>query len=300
MRLRRELKCSMMLGLAAACALLLASCGKKTESVKETNAAATAASSGTAAEETAEITSAPGTSAETNGESGGGASGASGTGDKGTSTGRTSFGTSISVYEKGDIRIEYPQVSGMADTSNQEKLNEHLKENALAILENYPDSEEPVNQDEDSLQISCEVISADSERVTAVYRGTYNMKGAANPNSIFYTNTVDSSTLKDISLKDVADPYTLAEYALSKDVLLKDADEDLLSSYRDWQESTTVEQYQKCLENADFPLQKSADGKTVIWPDSFSFESEGEIFFSVPVPHAMGDYVIVEYEIETK
>ena len=48
------------------------------------------------------------------------------------------------------------------------------------------------------------------------------------------------------------------------------------------------------------PLTKSSDGKTLTWPDSFSYESEGDLYFSVPVPHALGDYVIVEYDVTTK
>ena len=60
------------------------------------------------------------------------------------------------------------------------------------------------------------------------------------------------------------------------------------------------EQYQTCLENADFPLSTGSDGKTITWPDSFSYESEGDLYFSVPVPHALGDYVIVEYDVTTK
>ena len=66
------------------------------------------------------------------------------------------------------------------------------------------------------------------------------------------------------------------------------------------QKDTTVEQYTECLEKADFPLKKGSDGKTVTWPASFSYESEGTLYYSVPVPHALGDYIIVEYDITTK
>ena len=73
---------------------------------------------------------------------------------------------------------------------------------------------------------------------------------------------------------------------------------DTHAVYRGWM--MKPEQYQACLENADFPLTKSSDGKTLTWPDSFSYESEGDLYFSVPVPHSLGDYVIVEYDVTTK
>lgn len=302
MHLQKKLRNSMALGLVVMCAAFLFSCGKKTETVKETNAAA--APSDTSSAETSGVTDTSGTSAaeekESSGTGAAGKSGSESAESAGSGESRSRLTAGISVYEKAGIRIEYPQITGMTDSSKQEKLNDHLKENALAVLSNYPDSMEPVNQDEDALQISCEVVSADSERVTAVYKGSYDMKGAAHPSNVFYTNTVDVSTLKDVSLKDIADPHTLAEYALSRDVVLKNADADLTRAYQDWQKSTTVEQYEECLENADFPLRTGADGKNVTWPDSFSYEAEGTVFFTVPVPHAMGDYVVVEYETETK
>lgn len=208
--------------------------------------------------------------------------------------------TLIDRYRKNSITVEYPVVSGMKDSEAQDKLNAHLKKNALAILENYPDSGEPVNQERDTLNIRCEVISADASRIVAIYKGDYFMDGAAHPNNLFYSNTVSVKTLKDVQLKDVADPHTMASYALSEDVTLKDMNPELLSAYLEWNKTTEQEQYRKCLEQADFPLKKGTDGKTVTWPDSFSYESEGALFFSIPVPHAMGDYLIVEYDMTTK
>ena len=48
-------------------------------------------------------------------------------------------------------------------------------------------------------------------------------------------------------------------------------------------------------ENADFPF----SGKET-WPESFSYEKQGRIYFSLPVHHALGDYVIVEFDPATK
>ena len=43
----------------------------------------------------------------------------------------------------------------------------------------------------------------------------------------------------------------------------------------------------------------SAEGLTG-FPQSFSYENQGVIYISVPVSHALGDYVIVSYTPDTK
>lgn len=270
---------------AAAAVLVMGSCGKKTTTEVTNAAAATTAAPTTAAPTTAaptpETTAPPSTKEVAQNKN-------------------IKIKTTIEKYVSKDVSIEYPQVSGLEDTAQQDKLNAHLKENALSILTSYPDSKEPMDPEKDTLDVECEVISADMSRVTAVYTGSYYMEQAAHPNNLFYTNTVDTKTLKDYRLSDAADPYTMAVFALAEDVVLKDADNELREAYLEWQKDMKPEQYQTCLENADFPLSRGSDGKTITWPDSFSYESEGDLYFSVPVPHALGDYVIVEYDVTTK
>jgi len=270
--------------LLASAAVLMASCGKKKTTIEVTTPAAETSAPArpepkAVPETTAVVTEAP---------------------TEAANPVSIKLKTSIATYQKDGVSISYPVVSGMDDTSLQDRLNAHLKENALSILENYPDSKEPLDQEKDTLEIKCSVVSADMNRVTAVYEGTYMMDKAAHPNNLFYTNTVDTKTLKDVSLNDAADPYSMAAYALAEDVVLRNADPEIEKAYREWQPDMTIDQYKQCLEKADFPLKKGSDGKTVTWPDSFSYESEGALFFSIPVPHALGDYVIVEYDMTTK
>ena len=47
--------------------------------------------------------------------------------------------------------------------------------------------------------------------------------------------------------------------------------------------------------SADFPLSSETQ-----WPESFSYEKQGTIYFSLPVPHALGDYVLVAFDPTTK
>ncbi len=69
-------------------------------------------------------------------------------------------------YQKDNISIGYPVVSGLTDSAQQEKLNAHLKENALSPIEALLS-----DATKDKLTVTAEVISADADRVVVVYRG---------------------------------------------------------------------------------------------------------------------------------
>ena len=56
-----------------------------------------------------------------------------------------------------------------------------------------------------------------------------------------------------------------------------------------------IEYYTDIFENADFPF----DAENY-WPSTFSYEKQGEIYFSIPVSHSLGDYAIVKFTPETK
>jgi len=206
----------------------------------------------------------------------------------------------VETYSKGNIKVEYPSVSGMSDASLQKKVNDLLKKNALSVMDNYPDSKEPIDQDKDILDVTCKVISSDTNRITVTYEGYYNMEGAAHPTNLFYANTVNMKTADNLGFSEFADPYTMAGYVLSDDVILKTKDKEITAAFMKGRKDTTLEQYTQCFKNADFPLKTGLDGKTASWPDSFSYEEGGEVFFTIPVAHALGDYVIVEYDPATK
>ena len=51
--------------------------------------------------------------------------------------------------------------------------------------------------------------------------------------------------------------------------------------------------YTALFQNADFPYQET-------FPECFSYEYEGSIYFSLPVAHALGDYILAVYTPENK
>jgi hypothetical protein len=207
----------------------------------------------------------------------------------------SSITASIHTYNEGNVSIQYPVISNMEDSSAEEKINDLLKSNALEILKAYS-----VNMEKDSLTVECKVISAGRKRTTAVYTGLYSAEGAAHPSNLFYTNTVDITSAKDIGLPDFVDPYTLAGYILSDDCQFYDAEPDLTEALMAVRKDTSLESYAQLFQHADFPIQEKNSDGTPVFPESFSYEDHGTIIISIPLGHALGDYTLVKYTPVTK
>lgn len=206
--------------------------------------------------------------------------------DAGTSSSVTA---DIETYTSGKLSIQYPVVSNMDDSAKQEQVNEKLKANALSLIKALE-----LNEEADSLTVKCSVISVDRKRLTATYTGSLSVEGAAHPQSLFYSNTLDLVQVQDLGLSDYADAYTMAGYVLSDDVTFQGVSADLQSELLSYRSSLDLNSLSTLLESADFPLENGS------WPESFSYEKQGTICFSLPVPHALGDYVIVTFTPSTK
>lgn len=196
----------------------------------------------------------------------------------------------LETYTAGNISIQYPVVSQMDDAAKQDQVNELLKTNALSIIQTND-----LDESKDTLTVKCEVISADRKRLTAVYKGDRMNDGAAYPVSVFYTNTVDLNQVRDLGLSDYTDGYTMAGYVLSDDVEFLGVTQDQKEAFLEYRDSLDLDILTEVFDGADFPLASEN-----VWPESFSYENHGTICFSVPVPHALGDYVIVTFNPSTK
>ena len=171
----------------------------------------------------------------------------------------------------------------------------HTEASTEAPAENKPQETKAPETEPSTLSVSCEIISADPKRLTAVYTGELSIEGGAHPSRIFYTNTLNLNQMKDMGLNDFTDAYTMAGYVLSEDVRFPKLNAEETSAALEYRSTQSMEALTAVFENADFPL----SGKET-WPESFSYEKQGRIYFSLPVPHALGDYVIVEFDPATK
>lgn len=204
--------------------------------------------------------------------------------------GTTGISVQLETYSSGNISIQYPVVSQMNDSAKQDNVNELLKTNALSIIQ-----ANDLDETADTLTVKCEVISADRKRLTAVYKGDRMSNGAAYPVSVFYTNTVDLNQVRNLGLSDYTDGYTMAGYVLSDDVEFVGITQDQKEAFLEYRDSLDLYILTEVFNGADFPL-----ASDTVWPESFSYENHGTICFSVPVPHALGDYVIVAFDPSTK
>lgn len=202
----------------------------------------------------------------------------------------SSVSASIETYTSGKVSIQYPAVDQLDDASKKDKINELLKTNALSVIK-----ANDIDEANDTLDIKCKVISVDRKRLTATYTGTLSAKGAAHPVNLFYSNTVNLLQAQNLGLDDFTDAYTMAGYVLSDDVKFSGISSDVEAQVLSYRSSMDLDSLTAVFNSADFPLSSETQ-----WPESFSYEKQGTIYFSLPVPHALGDYVLVAFDPTTK
>jgi hypothetical protein len=199
----------------------------------------------------------------------------------------------VQQYKNNAVSILYPSVINVDDTALEAAINDTLKAHALAILDAYE-----IDEANDTVDIQCKVISSDRSRFSVIYSGYISVKDAAHPVNVFYSDTIDLKTGSSLTLKDYADPYTLAQYVLSDDCYFISEDGTLSaeeqSQLKEVKDLMTLEEYKNLFDTADF----SSDAS--VFPECFSYDDGGSIVFSIPVPHAAGDYALVSFTPEGK
>ena len=208
---------------------------------------------------------------------------------QGTSAGGSVTASSLSVktetYQNGNVSIQYPVIS---DSSVNAEINAHLKENALSILKAYE-----IDETKDTVTITCKILSATKNRITVRYEGDCAGPDSMHPTAVFYTNTVNLSSGADIGLSQLVDPSTLAAYVLSDDCTFPEADAEIAAAAKEFLASMDQAYYTDLFQHADFPYSGT-------FPECFSYEFEGSVYVSLPVAHAIGDYILAVYTPENK
>ena len=193
--------------------------------------------------------------------------------------------TSLTTYTSGKVSIQYPVVENLDNASD---INDLIKKNALSIIDGYD-----IDEAKDTLNIQCKVMAADRSRITLTYTGALTVSGGAHPSNVFYTNTIDVRNASSLDLPYLTDPAVLADYVLSADCVYQNSSPELKSSMVQINAGRNKTYYTNLFSKADFPY----DGS---FPESFSYEYEGDIYVSIPIPHAAGDYVIAIFTPENK
>jgi len=182
------------------------------------------------------------------------------------------------THKSGAIEIIYPQVSNQKQSSKVLNLNDIIKLQSLNILNG-------IEGKDVTLELSYEINSFNNEYLSISFAGHSYFQEAAYPQNIFYTVNIDLNDNKVLRLSDVSNDYQrLAKYILNCDTNgeSKEALEYIKQKYN-------FNEMVQLLETADNSNNYFEDSSCV-----YSYYKDDIIGISFSVPHAIGDYVIVE------
>ncbi len=107
---------------------------------------------------------------------------------------------------------------------------------------------------------------------------------------IFYANTIDLTHCIDITQDDKVSAKTLANYTISKNIEFVNLSQDE-AAVKKYINSYHVDKWHTIFSDSNFRNKLLKN-----WPKSFSYEMDGNIYFSIPVSSKLGDYVIAKYK----
>ncbi|MDR3491676.1 MAG: peptidoglycan-binding protein [Gammaproteobacteria bacterium] len=191
----------------------------------------------------------------------------------------TSTTSSISKTFK-NVKLNYPQINNLRDSSKKQKINELIKISVLEVLNGYKDSLSSL-----SLAMDYEIKYKGEDLLSIEYLGLANMNGAAHPVNVIKTTNIDLKKEKQLSISDVVtlnDSFVekiragkYKAYSSNLDIKAAGALKDVLNSYSSQDLLKSFKQ-----QTAEFYFTKDSLG------------------VSIEVAHVVGDHL--EMEIEYK
>ena len=179
-------------------------------------------------------------------------------------------------YKEDRINIYYPQIENV-----DKSINDLIKKETLNGLKYYEEKENL------TLDINYDIKLLSDDYISIVYSGIGYIQGTAHPNNIFYTTNIN---LKDVKKTRLTDIVTIDEDFL--DLLRKSAKEQLPDAIYESFSTTSFgdnEKLLKYLKNSD-KLELNSEEQF----DTFSYMTDDKIGISLPVSHAIGDYIEIE------
>ena|GEM_PF-1954914 len=187
----------------------------------------------------------------------------------------TSATSSISKTFK-NIKINYPQIYNLSNSSKKQKINKLIKTSVLEVLNDYKDSVSSL-----SLTMDYVIKYKGEDLLSIEYLGLANVKGAAHPVNVIKTTNIDLKKAKLLSISDVVtlndsfvEKIRSGKYkAYSSDLDLKAAGalKDVLNGYSNQDLLKTFKQ-----QTAKFYFNKDSLG------------------VSIEVAHVVGDHLEME------
>ncbi len=185
------------------------------------------------------------------------------------------------TYQKGEVSIRYPQLTGLTDSETQSAVNEMIKECALRDMVYINSEEGNVNY-----ELDYEVTFSRGGFLSIKFPGYSNTEGAAHPTSFFYTINIDMKNQSLIRLSDLVKIDEGFAGVFRKGAYRSEYDEispEWKQALDEYLNETDSAGWVKNLKGSDVAGDENIDGV-------YSYFSEDSLVISVLVPHVLGDY----------
>ncbi len=192
------------------------------------------------------------------------------------------YNIETAVYEEGVVKVEYPQLVGMADEGKQQEINEEIKK---AVTENL------TADNLSSYDLKYETATKGNGIVSFIFRGVESYINSAHPNNVIKTLNIDLNTGKNVRLKSFADMALVVsslENANGYTIINEGVDAADFSAFLN---NGAVTDYAITLLDYDIDFEHPE-----MIPAGFSAIRDNHLILFIEAEHAMGDYVELEFD----
>lgn len=192
------------------------------------------------------------------------------------------YNIETAVYEEGVVKVEYPQLVGMADEGKQQEINEVIKK---AVTENL------TADNLSSYDLKYETAMKGNGIVSFIFRGVESYINSAHPNNVIKTLNIDLNTGKNVRLKSFADMALVVsslENANGYTIINEGVDAADFSAFLN---NGAVTDYAITLLDYDIDFEHPE-----MIPAGFSAIRDNHLILFIEAEHAMGDYVELEFD----
>lgn len=192
------------------------------------------------------------------------------------------YNIETAVYEEGVVKVEYPQLVGMADEGKQQEINEEIKK---AVTENL------AADNLSSYDLKYETATKGNGIVSFIFRGVESYINSAHPNNVIKTLNIDLNTGKNVRLKSFADmALVVSSLENANGYTIKNEGVDA-ADFSAFLNNGAVTDYAITLLDYDIDFEHPE-----MIPAGFSAIRDNHLILFIEAEHAMGDYVELEFD----
>lgn len=193
-------------------------------------------------------------------------------------------------YTEKNVKIDYPQISNLANSNKQKAINHLIKTEALKVLNYYTEVDRKLPAESVPSELDLEInynIPWKSENLLSIqYSGIGYVRGTAHPNNLFYTTNININNGSRLRLKDLIniDDAIVKKFKSGKLKPLRPEHNGILNNY-------SGNELLEKLTQADSLDNLGAS-------EIFSYLTKDSLGISFSVSHAIGDHAGFEIKYQ--